>query len=252
MFKSSWSSFSPLERLVSTLVTEIFQSPYCVMQLSVIESSRSLYICSGLVGKISKITLASGFPVPLSPAARGMSWRQYRAVQRCCSELALAPEGWTNLKAPSGSFTSTALTQGPWIPPISVASRKVLPPACNNSSTSQEKSSPASAASTGGGGREKAPGRGEHIWNQLESAECLGKNCRAGRNHSEELRVRTWLWSKGGGRDVYSILKHKTRAPLGALFFFFFFKCKQLNISALSPFHCHWPITGTVRIRYRR
>lgn len=78
---------------------------------------------------------------------------------------------------------------------------------------------PPPASAGGGGGREKVPGSGEHIWNQLESAECLGKNCRAGRNHSEEPCVQTWLWSKGGGRDVYSILKHKTRAPLGALLF---------------------------------
>ena len=51
----------------------------------------------------------------------------------------MAPGGWTNLKAPLGSFTYTALTQAPSIPSISVTSRKVLPPACSDSSTSQGK-----------------------------------------------------------------------------------------------------------------
>lgn len=43
-----------------------------------------------------------------------------------------------------------------------------------------------------------------------------------------------WLWSKGGERDVYGILKHKTRAPLGALF-----KMQTAKCLSSVTFHCH-------------
>lgn len=165
-------------------------------------------------------------------------------MQRGCSELTwLLEEGQT-----SNPCQAASLTLAPSIPQISADSREVFPPARTNSSTILQKSSPASAARAGGR-KKKAPWRREHIWNQLETAECLGKNCRAGRNHREELRVRTWLWSKGGERDVCSIFKHKTRAPLEAVGFF---SCKQLNVSALSYFHCHWPTMSMLRIQYRR
>lgn len=108
-------------------------------QLSVIDSSRSLYISSALLARILKITFGIRLPCPPLLCCEG---NELKAVL-CCVEVLLgadlAPGGWTNLKAPSGSFTYTALTQAPSIPPISMASRKVLLPACTNSSTSQGK-----------------------------------------------------------------------------------------------------------------
>lgn len=98
---------------------------------------------------------------------------------------------------------AASLILAPSIPQISADSREVFPPAYTDSSTTQEKSSPASAARAGGGRREKAPGRREHIWNQLESTECLGKNCRAGRNHSE---------SRVLGRDSEAKVENETYA----------------------------------------
>lgn len=212
MFKSSWSSFNSLERFVSTLVTGIFQSPYYVMQLSVKDSSRSLYISSALLRRILNITFGIRLPCHPLPCCEG---NELKVVQSCVEVLLqadLALGGQTNLKAPSPIFTYTRPSNSP------------------NFSVKQEKPSHLPAlipaphrekepCLTARRGKEKVPGRGEHIWNPLQNTECLGKNCRAGRNHSKEPRVRAWLWSKGGGPDVSSILKHKTRAPLEALFF---------------------------------
>lgn len=105
MFKSSWSSLSPLERFVSTLVTRISQSPCYVTQLSVIDSSRSLYISSALLGRILKITFGIRLSCPSLPCCEG---NELKEVVSCAEGLLwadLAPRGRTNLKALSGSFT---------------------------------------------------------------------------------------------------------------------------------------------------
>lgn len=178
MFKSSWSSLSPLERFVSTLVTGISQSPCYVTQLSVIDSSRSLYISSALLGRILKITFGIRLSCPSLPCCEV---NELKEVVSCAEGLLwadLAPGGRTNLKALPGSFTYTALIQAPSIPQISADGREVFLPACTNSSTTQEKSSPASAARAGGGRRESAGKGRTHLesigecwmpWKELQS-----------------------------------------------------------------------------------
>lgn len=101
----------------------------------------------------------------------------------------MAPGGRTNLKALPDSFTYTALIQAPSIPQISADGREVFLPALTLAPHRKKAALPLLPEQEEE--EEKALGRGEHIWNQLESAECLGKNCRAGRNHSEEPRVQT-------------------------------------------------------------
>lgn len=64
--------------------------------------------------------------------------------------------------------------------------------------------------------------------------------------------------SRAFGRDSEAKVENETYAaysntkPELLLRLWGFFSCKQLNISALSYFHCHWPIMGTLRIQYRR
>lgn len=103
MFKSSWSSLSPLERFVSTLVTRISQSPRYVTQLSAIDSSRSPYISSALLGRILKITVGIRLSCPSLPCCEG---NELKEVVSCAEGLLwadLAPGGRTNLQTLSGS-----------------------------------------------------------------------------------------------------------------------------------------------------
>lgn len=113
MFKSSWSSLSPLERFVSTLVTRISQSPCYVTQLSAIDSSRSLYISSALLGRILRITVGIRLSCPSLPCWEG---NELKGVVSCTEGLLwadLAPGGRRNLQVLSGSFTYTGPFNSP-------------------------------------------------------------------------------------------------------------------------------------------
>lgn len=163
-----------------------------------------------------------------------MSWRRYWAVWRCYLELTWLPEDGQTSKPRQAASLIQHLHRPLQFPRFQWPAGKssclpALIPAPH---------------------REKQPclcwqhrrrRKGENAGKGRAHLESIGerwiprKDCRAGRNHSEEPRVRTWLWRKGGGRHRYSILKHKTRAPLGVLFLTQAAKCLSPVTFSLPP-----------------
>lgn len=91
----------------------IFQRPYYAMQLSLRDSSRSLCIFSALLRRILNIAFGMGLLCHPLPCCEG---NKLKVVQSCVEVLLQADwalGGWTNLKAPSPSFTYTGPPNSP-------------------------------------------------------------------------------------------------------------------------------------------